>query len=91
MSGMAIVLMMIAVFIAVGLQRASYERKIKERIKSMGGEVIGIEKSGFLSGLGPFTVVGKGRTVYRIEYRIGTSAKEGWVRFGSILGPDWRL
>jgi hypothetical protein len=91
MSGMAIVLVVIAIFIFAGIQRASYEGKIDEQIKSMGGEVISVEKRGFFTGLGPFTVVGKGRTVYRIEYQIGNSTKEGWVRFGSILGPDWRL
>jgi hypothetical protein len=36
-------------------------------------------------------VVGKGKTVYRIEYTIGNNTKEGWVRFGGLFGPDWRL
>jgi hypothetical protein len=39
---------------------------------------------------GAFMVVGKGRTVYRIEYRIGDDGREGWVRFGGLFGPDWR-
>jgi len=67
------------------------ESKIYNKIESMGGRVISIERRSFFTGLGPFMVVGKGRTVYRIEYDIDGDVKEGWVRFGGLLGPDWRL
>lgn len=68
-----------------------HKNRIEEYIKSMGGEVINIERRNFFTGLGPFMVVGKGRIVYRIEYRLGDETREGWVRFGGLLGPDWKL
>lgn len=67
------------------------ESKIYNKIESIGGKVISIERRNFLTGLGPFMVVGKGRTVYMIEYEIEGEMKEGWVRFGGLFGPDWRL
>ncbi|WP_055668708.1 hypothetical protein [Desnuesiella massiliensis] len=79
------------VFIVVMLivQGERHERKIREQISSIGGEVISIERKTFSTG--PFFLVGKGRTVYRIEYRRGNEIKEGWVKFGDLFGPDWRL
>ncbi len=89
MGAFAVILfIMLAIVISV-FQGESHERKITEQIESMGGRVISIEKKHF--SIGPFMVVGKGRTVYRIEYRIGDDDREGWVRFGGLLGPDWRL
>ena len=85
----ALILFIILAIVISTLQGKSHERKITEHIESMGGRVISIEKKLFSTG--PFMVVGKGRTVYRIEYRIGNDAKEGWVRFGGLFGPDWRL
>lgn len=73
------------------LQNDRHEEKIGDYIRSIGGEVINIERRSFFTGLGPFMVVGKGRKVYRIEYKLGNEIKEGWVRFGGILGPDWKL
>jgi hypothetical protein len=66
-----------------------YEKKIDNQISAMGGRVIHIEKKVF--GTGPFVLCGKGRTIYRIEYEIEDEIREGWVRFGSLFGPDWRL
>lgn len=66
-------------------------RKIEEEITSMGGEVMNIERRNFLSGTGPFVLVGRGRAVYKIEYYLGGETKEGWVKFGRIYGPDWKL
>lgn len=83
-----IIFIVLAVAISV-LKGESHERKITEKIETMGGTVINIEKKHF--SIGPFMVVGKGRTVYRIEYRIGNDNREGWVRFGGLFGPDWRL
>lgn len=89
MGGIAVVIFIILALAISVLQGESHERKINEQIESMGGTVINIEKKYFSTG--PFMVVGKGRTVYRIEYRIGNDTKEGWVRFGGLFGPDWRL
>lgn len=88
--GIFVVIIFIVLGVAISiLQGQSHERKITEQIESMGGTVINIEKKLFSTG--PFMVVGKGRTVYRIEYRVGNNVKEGWVRFGGLFGPDWSL
>jgi hypothetical protein len=89
MGGFAVILFIVLAIAIAILQGQSHERKITEQIESMGGTVINIEKKLFSTG--PFMVVGKGRTVYRIEYRVGNDDREGWVRFGGLLGPDWRL
>ncbi|MCX7747804.1 MAG: hypothetical protein N2645_13090 [Clostridia bacterium] len=54
-----------------------------------GGKVISIERRSLMTG--PFFFRGKGTTVYHIDYEIGNRRKEGWVKFGGFLGPDWRL
>lgn len=77
-----------AVLMAI-YQGRRHERRIREKIHSLGGEVIGIERKLFSSG--PFLVIGRGRTVYRFEYIKDDEVKEGWVKFGDLLGPDWRL
>lgn len=71
------------------LQNSYHKDKINEYIDSIGGTVINIERRTFRTG--PFFMVGKGRTVYRIEYTIDGETKEGWVKFGGWGGPDWRL
>jgi hypothetical protein len=89
----SIIIIIFAVLILFLLifQTSGRENKIDEKIRSIGGEVISKERRNFFTGIGPFMVVGKGRAVYRIEYRIDGEIKEGWVRFGGLLGPDWRL
>lgn len=84
----------ILLFLGLGIglfiiQQQNHERKINEYVESLGGYVITIEHKTFATG--PFILVGKGRTVYRFEYSIGNQSKEGWVKFGSLFGPDWRL
>lgn len=86
-----IVLVAVVIITVIFLTQGMRETKINEKIESMGGKVICIERRNFFTGLGPFMVVGKGRSVYRIEYEIHNQTKEGWVRFGGLLGPDWRL
>ena len=89
---MNMVIMIVVIIIGIGiffLQRQNHENRINEYIESMGGQVINIEHKTF--SIGPFFVVGKGRNVYRFEYEIGSQTKEGWVKFGSLFGPDWRL
>ncbi|NMA82994.1 MAG: hypothetical protein GX962_03910 [Epulopiscium sp.] len=80
------IILAVAIFF---LQGESHERRIHTEVQSIGGEVISIERKVF--GRGPFVLVGKGQVVYRIEYQVGTTRKEGWVKFGSLFGPDWRL
>lgn len=89
MGAIAILLFIGLVIVLSVLQKESHERRINEQIEGMGGRVIIIEKKLFSTG--PFMVVGKGRTVYRIEYKVNDSIREGWVRFGGLFGPDWRL
>lgn len=69
----------------------SFENSIYNEIEARGGKVKSIEKRNFFTGIGPFHVVGKNRVVYRIVYEKKGIEKEGWVRFGGLLGPDWRL
>jgi len=66
------------------------EKKIHEKIESMGGKVDAIERRNFFTGIGPFTIVGKNKVVYRIVYKISGQTKEIWVRFGGLFGPEWK-
>jgi hypothetical protein len=85
-----IILVFIGIAISIYfIQKVNHEAKINEQIRSIGGSVISFESRTFNTG--PFLFVGKGRTVYRIEYQVGDEIKEGWVRFGGLFGPDWRL
>ena len=87
-----IVLILIPVIVYLFLARTQYlEKSIYEKIEAHGGKVISIERRNFFTGIGPFHVVGKKRVVYRIVYEKNGVEKEGWVRFGGIMGPDWRL
>lgn len=69
----------------------SHQDSIASKVDSLRGRLISYEKRNFFTGIGPFMVVGKGRMVYRIEYEMNGIKKEGWVRFGGITGPDWRM
>jgi 8-oxo-dGTP diphosphatase len=69
-----VILFFILALVISVLQGESHERKITDQIESMGGRVISIEKKHF--SIGPFMVVGKGRTVYRIEYRVGLTQRD---------------
>jgi hypothetical protein len=85
-----IIVIFIAFAVSISiLQHKSHQRKITEKIHSIGGVVINIERKAFSGG--PFFMVGKGRTVYRIEYRKDNEVREGWVKFGDLSGADWRL
>lgn len=91
MEGMVIVFFLIIGGAIYFLRVNSHESSIESQIESIGGRLIGYEKRSIFSGIGPFTVVGKGRMVYKIDYEVNGVIKEGWVRFGGIMGPDWRL
>lgn len=62
---------------------------IKGQVDLLGGTVITIEKKLFDNG--PFPFKGKGRTIYRFEYKVDDRVNVGWVKFGGIFGPDWRM
>lgn len=85
---MIVVFIILAVIIFI-VQGESHKTKITEQVNSMGGEVINIERKTFATG--PFIIAGKGKTIYRFEYSIDNEVKEGWVKFGSLFGPDWKL
>lgn len=78
----------VAVLISI-TQDKNHERKIEDKIKELGGQVIDIKTEKYSTG--PFTTIARGRTVYKIKYKIGSEIKEGWVKFGDLFGPDWRL
>ena len=71
------------------VQSVSHETSIKKKVESICGAVISIERTVFNNG--PFFYKGKGRSIYKFTYNIGNEIKEGWVRFGSLFGADWRL
>ena len=73
------------------LRVASHKGSIENKIEELNGVYISHEKRFFLSGIGPFHIVGKGQVVYSFKYELDGCVNEGWVRFGSILGPNWQL
>lgn len=91
MVAVPIILLIILIPFIYIFQNNRHTNLINEQVASMGGSVISIERRNFFTGLGPFMVVGKGRTIYRFEYTIGSIKHEGWVRFGGLFGADWRL
>lgn len=86
-----ILILVIGVLIVAMFRFSQHEKSIREYVESMGGQLIRYERRSIFSGLGPFHVVGKGRVVYSVHYRLNGQDKEGFVRFGSLFGPDWRM
>lgn len=88
-----IAVIMLVVFIGafIVFQYSRYNRLIHEKIEEMGGNHLNHERRWGFIGIGPYKMVGKGQTVYWFSYEINGHRKEGWVKFGSIFGPDWRL
>lgn len=89
MSGIIIILIVVFAVAAFFIQSQSHESSIKSKVESLGGTISSIERTMFNNG--PFFIKGKGKSIYRFEYNIGNETKEGWVRFGSLFGPDWRV
>lgn len=89
MEVIVIVLFVAFVLLISSIQIKSHKERITEKIHSMGGQVIRLERKSVFTG--PFVGVRRGRTVYRIEYRKDGEYKEGWVKFGDLSGPEWRL
>lgn len=71
------------------LQDAYYRKSIDTKIKSIGGNIVKINRK-FIS-TGPFGLIANGRCVYMIAYQYDNCLKEGWVKFGGFFGTDWRL
>ena len=70
-------------------QSVHHERKIGEKISELGGNIIKLERKYF--SYGPLKWEIGDKTVNRIEYEINGEYYEGWVKFGGLMGPDWRL
>jgi hypothetical protein len=87
--GVIFILLVIFSIVMFFIKSSRYEESIKNQVQVLGGKVISIEKTMFNNG--PFFIKGKGKSIYRFQYTIGNEIKEGWVRFGSLFGPDWRL
>ncbi|WP_099187524.1 hypothetical protein [Tepidibacter mesophilus] len=85
---LAFIIIIIIIYIS---RIESHQDSIASKIDSLGGRLIGYERRNFFTGIGPFMFVGKGRMIYRIEYEVDGIKKEGWVKFGGISGPDWRI
>jgi hypothetical protein len=83
------IVMVIIVIIISFYSDKSHKETIRDEIKYMGGDVINIERCWF--GSGPFILKGKGATVYKFEYYLDGKYKIGYVKFGSMLGPKWKL
>lgn len=69
----------------------NHQDRINSKVNSLGGHLISYEKRDFFTSIGPFIFIGKNQMIYRIEYEVDGIKKEGWVRFGRILAPDWRM
>ncbi|WBW95605.1 hypothetical protein [Oceanirhabdus sp. W0125-5] len=91
MEGLIIIILIVVIIVFSGMRTESHKTKIETQVLYLGGTLIGYERRNIFTGLGPFTVVGKGRVVYKIDYEVNGERKEGWVRFGGITGPDWRF
>lgn len=71
------------------IQGESHKNSINTKVEELGGKVVSIERTVFNNG--PFFIKGKGKSIYKFEYIMEGERKEGWVTFGSLFGPDWRL
>lgn len=89
MSVVLILLFAIFVVLISFLQVRSHKQKIREKVHSIGGEVISIKREFFFKG--PFLVVRRGRTMYKFQYSKDNIIKIGWVLFGDLSGPHWKL
>ena len=91
MGGFVVILFIFFGIILYFIISESHGKRIESEVNSRGGSLIDYKRCNIFTGIGPFIVVGKGRTVYRIEYEVNGNRKVGWVRFGGIIGPDWRF
>lgn len=91
---MELLLLLIALLIGIAIHYArvsSHKSSIEMYIVALNGKYVDHERAYFLTGIGPFKIVGKGRMIYKFTYELNGQVKIGWVRFGSIMGPNWQL
>jgi len=91
MQAVPIILIILAVIAFPIIRHKIHSKEIEKKVASLGGELIKISYRNFFTDIGPFKIVGKGRVVYKFEYREQDQVKEGWVRFGGVLGADWQI
>lgn len=85
-----IVIAIIAIALVIYfIQGKRYEKSINTKVEELGGKIISIERT--VVNNGPFFIRGKGMSIYRFEYIIDNEEKEGWAKFGSLLGPEWKM
>lgn len=77
------------VIISGEIQNDIYKSKIYKGIESFGGKLVKIQRERFSTG--PFLPTGNLIHIYRIQYYFRDELKEGWVKFGILSEPDWRL
>lgn len=72
-------------------RNAYYKNLLEEEVQSMGGVLLSCRREwGFFMDT-PYIIRGSWNVIYFFEYRVDNEDKEGWVKFGIFLGPDWRL
>lgn len=89
---MEILLIMVPLVIVIIIyQYSGHKKAIESKVEEVGGQLIEYKRRWGVIGIGPFKLVGKGQTVYSFTYEFEGETKEGWVKFGRLFGPDWRM
>lgn len=91
MEVLLIIVFIVILTIQIIVEPRVHINKIELKIDSMNSRLIEYEKRTHFDGIGPFIVIDKGKTIYKISYEYNGERKEGWVRFGGIDRVDWRF
>ena len=69
-----------------------HRNMINMKVQSLGGELIYINRCDIPNMRDPFVEFGKGRFVYKFEYKIDNNTDEGWVLM-DIMASDvrWKI
>ena len=68
------------------------KKSIENYVYQMGGKLVNIERSEEFPVDGPFKYTGKGRMIYKFEYRLNDTVKTGYVRFDMFGGNgQWKV
>lgn len=76
-------------FIKQSIENVSFINDISSYIEKLGGEIQHCERA--LDEEEMFYTQEKERYIYKFQYKINNELKEGWVRFGTPHGADWKL
>lgn len=76
-------------FVKQNIKNINYKNQILLHIKSLGGEIQHCERAADQTG--PFYTKEAEKYIYKFQYKINNELKEGWVRFGTPHGADWKL